>query len=48
LWWWIGGGVKLAEVRADGGAVLGIGVGESENKRRERVAGLFVVLRRAR
>ena len=48
MWWWIGGGVKLAEVQADGGAVLGIWFGESENKRRERVAGLFVVLRRAR
>jgi hypothetical protein len=42
------GEVELAEVRADGGAVLGIGVRESENKRRERVAGLFVVPKRAR
>jgi len=31
-----------------GGGVPGSGVGESENKRRERVAGLFVVPRRAR
>ena len=34
---------------ADGsGGVPGSGVGESENKRRERVVGLFVVLKRAR
>ena len=31
-----------------GGGVPGSGVGESENKRRERVAGLFAVLKRAR
>jgi len=31
-----------------GGGVPGSGVGESENKRRERVAGLFVVPSRAR
>ena len=31
-----------------GGGVPGSGVGESENKRRERVAGLFVVLKSAR
>ena len=31
-----------------GGGVPGSGVGESENKRRERVAGLFAVLKRTR
>ena len=54
IWAGTGGGVSSTAAWAHrrladgGGGVPGSGVGESENKRRERVAGLFAVLKRAR